>query len=101
MACLRLLVSVAYAGETRSLFDLEMDGPTQSPEAAEIFPDGAILSVRITGNHWDCGELEYSSGPAMVPYHVNSPADWVGLESSLLGGDKVEKVPVDTNGLPA
>jgi hypothetical protein len=39
----------AYAGETRSLFSLEMDGPNQSHEGGGYFEDGAIVTVRITG----------------------------------------------------
>jgi len=39
----------AYAGETRNLFGLEMDGPEQSHEGGGSFDDGAIIDVRITG----------------------------------------------------
>ena len=44
----------AYAGETRNLFGLEMDGPTQSHEGGGSFDDGAIIDVRITGTRGDC-----------------------------------------------
>jgi hypothetical protein len=39
----------AYAGETRNLFGLEMDGPDQSHQGGGYFEDGAIVTVRITG----------------------------------------------------
>ncbi len=39
----------AHAGETRNLFGLEMDGPTQSQEGGGSFDDGAIVTVSITG----------------------------------------------------
>ena len=87
----------AYAGETRNLFRLEMDGPTQSHEGGGEFSDGATLTVRITGV---TGVIEdWGLRPGQPWYLIKStPEDWVKQESFLLGGDKVEKVPVTTNG---
>ena len=60
----------AYAGETRSLFGLEMDGPTQSQEGGGSFDDGAIIEVQITGTsgtveNWNIkpGVLGFADGP--------------------------------------
>ena len=39
----------AYAGETRTLFGLEMDGPDQSQDGGGDFSDGAIIGVQVTG----------------------------------------------------
>ena len=38
----------AFAGETRDLFGLEMDGPSQSKDGGGSFDDGVIVVVRIT-----------------------------------------------------
>ncbi len=87
----------AYAGETRNLLNLEMDGPSQSLEAGGDFADGAIVTMRITGTSAIVEDWNIRQDHSW--YLVNSsPSDWVKLESSSFGGDKVEKVPVDTNG---
>jgi hypothetical protein len=87
----------AYAGETRTLFDLEMDGPTQSHEGGGSFDDGAIIDVRITGTGGSVEDWNFS--PGRSPYVTNStPSDWVRLHSSPGGGDGVQTMAVDTNG---
>lgn len=87
----------AYAGETRNLFSLGMEGPTQSQEGGGDFADGATVTLRITGTS---GIVEnWNIRPGQPWFLIKStPADWVRLESSLLGGDRVEKIPVDING---
>jgi hypothetical protein len=85
-----------YAGETRNLFTLEMDGPTQSHEGGGSFDDGVVVAVRITGT----GGIveEWGLRPKQPWYLITStPAEWVKRESSLFGGDIVETVPVNTN----
>ena len=65
----------AYAGETRNLFDLEMDCPDQSHEGGGYFEDGAIISVEArtfcnadeVGNLFKCEQLALGTsadGPA-------------------------------------
>ncbi len=89
--------AAAFAGETRNLFNMEMDGPTQSPEGGGDFADGAIVTLRITGTSGIVENWNIRPGQSWF-LMKQTPADWVRVESSLLGGDKVEKVPVDTNG---
>ena len=87
----------AYAGETRSLFGLEMDGPDQSHEGGGSFDDGAIVDVRITGTS---GVIEDWNIRPNRPWYLlrSTPADWVELNSSPFSGDGVEKIAIDTNG---
>ena len=87
----------AYAGETRVLFSLEMDGPEQSHEGGGDFEDGAIIDMQVTGTS---GNVESWNITPTRPWYLlsSSPADWVQLNSSALGGDKAQTVTVDTNG---
>jgi len=87
---------LAYAGETRSLFGLEMDGPTQSQERGGSFDDGAIIEVQITGTS---GTVEnWNIKPGGPRYLLQSaPSDWVKLHTSLGPGDGLKRVVVDTN----
>ena len=86
-----------YAGETRNLFGLEMDGSDQSHEGGGSFDDGAIIDVRITGTS---GTIEdWNIRPDRPWYLLQSiPTDWVKLHSSPGSGDGTERVAVDTNG---
>lgn len=87
----------AYAGETRSLFGLEMDGPTQSEDGGGSFDDGAIIEVEITGTS---GTVEdWNMKPGGSWYLVQSaPSDWVKAQTSLGAGDGLKTVAVDANG---
>lgn len=87
----------AYAGETRNLFSLEMDGPTQSHEGGGYFEDGAIITVRITGTS---GSVEDWNILPNRPWYLlrSTPSDWVKLHSSPFSGDGVEKIAINTNG---
>jgi hypothetical protein len=86
----------AYAGETRTLFGLEMDGPTQSHEGGGSFDDGAIIDVRITGTS---GVIEDWNIKPGGPWYLlpSTPSDWVKLHTSLSLGDGLKRVAVDTN----
>jgi hypothetical protein len=86
-----------YAGETRNLFGLEMDGPTQSQDGGGSFDDGAIIDVRITGTS---GTVEdWNIKPGGPSYLLQSaPSDWVKVHTSLGPGDSLKRVAVDTNG---
>ena len=86
----------AYAGETRSLFGLEMDGPTQSQEGGGSFDDGAIIEVQITGTS---GTVENWNIKPGGPWDLlqSTPSDWVKLHTSLGPGDGLKRVAVDTN----
>jgi len=82
----------AYAGETRSLFGLEMDGPTQSQEGGGSFDDGAIIDVRITGTSGTVEDWNIKPGGRQ-----SAPSDWVKLQTSIGPGDGLKRVAVDTN----
>src|ERR1700726_3959659 len=86
----------AYAGETRNLFGLEMDGPTQSHEGGGSFDDGTIVDVRITGTS---GTVEDWNIKPSGPWYLlqSTPSDWVKLHTSLGPGDGLKRVTVDTN----
>ena len=86
----------ARAGETRSLFGLEMDGPTQSQEGGGSFDDGAIIEVQITGTS---GTVENWNIKPGGPWYLlqSTPSDWVKLHTSLGPGDGLKRVAVDTN----
>jgi hypothetical protein len=87
----------AYAGETRNLFSLEMDGPTQSHEGGGSFDDGASVTVRITGTSG--GVEDWNIRPNRPWYLLQStPSEWVKLHSSPGSGDGVKRVAVNTNG---
>ena len=87
----------AYAGETRNLFGLEMEGPTQSQDGGGSFDDGAIIDVRITGTSGTVEDWNIKPGG---PWYLlqSAPSDWVKLHTSLGPGDGLKRVAVDTNG---
>lgn len=87
----------AYAGETRILMNLEKDGPTQSDEGGGDFSDGAIITIRITGTTAVLEDWTISPGKPWS-IHTSTPAAWIAQESSFLGGDKINKIPITTNG---
>lgn len=88
--------SPAYAGETRTLFGLERDGPDQSHDGGGDFSDGAMIDVQITGT---TGNVEDWSGPDPWTLRSSTPADWMKLNSSLLGdGGGARTLAIDTNG---
>ena len=92
--------SPGYAGETRSLFGLEMEGPDQSQEEAGDggdFGDGAIITVSITGTTGVVEDWHMAPGRPWYLLH-STPSDWLKRQSATIGGDKVEKVAIDTNG---
>ena len=86
----------AFAGETRNLFGLEMDGPDQSHEGGGSFDDGAIIDVRITGTSGTVEDWNIKPGG---PWYLlqSTPSDWVKLHTSLGPGDGLKRVAVDTN----
>jgi hypothetical protein len=86
----------AHAGETRGLFGLEIDGPTQSPDGGGSFDDGAIVTVSISGAS---GVIEdWNMKPDSSWYlRQSTPSDWVKRLTSIGAGDGLKKVPVDTN----
>jgi hypothetical protein len=86
-----------YAGETRSLFGLEMDGPTQSQEGGGSFDDGAIIDVRITGTSGTVEDWNIKSGGTWYLLQ-SAPSDWVKLHTSIGPGDGLKREVVDTNG---
>lgn len=89
----------AYAGETRTLFDLEMDGPGQSQEGGGDFEDGAIIGAQITGTAGVVENWNMTRDRPARPYlQTSTPADWVKLHTSVFSGDRVESVAIDTNG---
>jgi hypothetical protein len=89
--------SPAYAGETRDLFGLEMDGPTQSQDGGGSFDDGAIVMVRITGTSGIVEDWNIKPGGPSYLSH-STPSDWVKLQTSLGPGDGLIRAAVDTNG---
>lgn len=89
----------AYAGQDRSLFNLEMDGPSQSEEGGGDFEDGAIITVQITGTKGAVENWDVTPGrPHRYYLRTSTPVDWIKLQSSVFSGDKVESVAVGTNG---
>jgi hypothetical protein len=86
----------AYAGETRTLFGLEMDGPTQSQEGGGSFDDGAIIEVQITGTSGVVEDWNIQPGGSWY-LHQSTPSDWVKLHTSLGPGSGLKRVAVDTN----
>jgi hypothetical protein len=87
----------AYAGETRSLFNLEMDGPDQSHQGGGYFEDGAIITVRITGT---AGTVEDWNVTPTRPWFIRrtTPSSWLRLHTPPIGGDDVQKAAIDANG---
>jgi hypothetical protein len=87
----------ALAGETRDLFSLEKEGPTQSQDGGGSFDDGAIVEVQITGTS---GTVEdWNMKPDGQWYlRQSAPSDWVKLHTSFGPGDGLKRVAVDANG---
>lgn len=87
----------AYAGETRNLFDLEMDGPNQPDEGGGDFEDGAVVTVKITGTS---GIVESFTLTPTRPWYLitSTPAEWLNMEASPFGGNHVEHITVAANG---
>jgi hypothetical protein len=87
----------AYAGDTRNLFGLEIDGPTQSQDGGGSFDDGAIIDVRITGTSGTVEDWNIKSGG---PWYLlqSAPSDWVKLHTSSGPGAGLKRVAVDANG---
>jgi hypothetical protein len=87
----------AYAGETRNLFDLEMDGANQPDEGGGDFEDGAVVTIKITGTS---GVVESFTLTPTRPWYLitTTPAEWLKTESSLFGGNHVEHIAMTTNG---
>lgn len=88
--------SPEYAGETRTLFAMEMEGPSQSREGGGDFSDGAIIDVQITGTSGNVESWTFPQGRWSLK--TSTPADWVKQHSSLRAGDQSEIVAIDTNG---
>jgi len=86
----------AYSGETRTLFGLEMDGPTQSQDGGGSFDDGAISEVQITGTSGAVEDWNIKPGGAWY-LQQSAPSDWVKLHTSLGPGDGLKRVAVDAN----
>ena len=74
----------AYDGETRNLFGLEMDGPTQSHEGGGSFDDGAIIDVRITGTS---GSVE--------DWNITPDRPWYLLHSAATASKKWPSIRTD------
>lgn len=87
----------ALAGETRDLFGLEKDGPTQSQDGGGSFDDGVIVQVQITGTS---GTVEdWNMKPDNSWYlRRSAPSDWVKLQTSSGPGDGLKTVAVNANG---
>lgn len=81
----------AHAEETRSLFGLEMEGPTQSRDGGGSFDDGAIIDVRITGTSGIVEDSNIKPGPS-------TPSEWVKRQTSLGPGNGLKTMAVDANG---
>lgn len=86
-----------YAGETRNLFDLEMDGADQPDEGGGDFEDGAVVVVKITGTS---GIVESWTLTSTRPWYLitSTPAEWLKMEASPFGGNHVEHITLVTNG---
>jgi hypothetical protein len=87
----------ADGGETRDLFGLEMDGPTQSQDGGGSFDDGAIVDVRVTGTSGTVEDRNIKPGGSWYLLQ-SAPSDWVKVQTSLGPGDGLKRVAVDTNG---
>ena len=87
----------AYAGETRDLFGLEKEGPTQSEDGGGSFDDGAIVKVQITGTSGTVEDWNMKHGSQWY-LRQSAPSDWVKLHTSSGPGDGLKRVAVDANG---
>jgi len=88
-----------YAGETRALFGLEMDGPDQPQGGGGDFGDGAIIQVQVTGAGGNVEDWNMRRDNSWY-LRTSTPADWVKDTSSRLSddGNGAETVALDTNG---
>jgi hypothetical protein len=87
----------ALAGETRDLFGLEMEGPTQSQDGEGSFDDGAIVEVQITGTRGTVEDWNRKPGGQWY-LRQSAPSDWVKLHTSSGPGAGLKRVAVDANG---
>ncbi|HTR48538.1 MAG TPA: hypothetical protein VMM16_14245 [Verrucomicrobiae bacterium] len=87
----------AYAGETRTLFGLEMDGPSQSKDGGGSFDDGVIVVVQITGASGTVEDWNMKPGGQWY-LRQSAPSDWVKLHTSSGPGAGLKRVAVDANG---
>jgi hypothetical protein len=87
----------AYAGENRDLFDLEMDGPTQSEDGGGSFDDGVIVGVQITGTSGTVEDWNMKPGGQWY-LRQSAPSDWVKLHTTSGPGAGLKRVAVDANG---
>jgi len=86
-----------YAGETRNLFRLEIEGADQPREGGGDFEDGAVVDVKVTGTN---GVLEtWGLKPGQPWYLITStPEEWLKSESTMFGGNHLEFISIETNG---
>lgn len=87
----------ALAGDTRDLFALEKEGPTQSQDGGGSFDDGAIVQVQITGTSGTVEEWDMKAGGTRY-LRQSAPSDWVKRHTSSGPGGGLDTVPVDANG---
>lgn len=89
--------AAAYAGETRNLFSLEIEGADQPREGGGDFEDGAVVTVKVTGTN---GILEsWGLKPGQPWYLITStPEEWLKMQSSLFGGNHLEFITIGENG---
>jgi hypothetical protein len=87
----------ALAGETRDLFGLEMEGPTQSQDGGGPFDDGAIVGVQITGTSGTVEDWNMKPGGQWY-LRQSALSDWVKLHTSSGPGAGLKRVAVDANG---
>jgi hypothetical protein len=87
----------ANAGETRDLFSLEKDGPTQSEDGGGSFDDGVIIGVGITGTSGIVEDWNMRPGGQWY-LRQSAPSDWVKLHTSSGPGGGLKRVAVDANG---
>jgi len=87
----------AFAGETRDLFGLEMDGPSQSKDGGGSFDDGVIVDVQITGTSGTVEDWNMKPGGQWY-LRQSAPSDWVKLHTSSGPGAGLKRVAVDANG---
>jgi len=86
-----------YAGETRNLFNLEIEGADQPREGGGDFEDGAVVDLKVTGTN---GVLEtWGLKPGQPWYLITStPEEWLKSESTMFGGNHLEFISIETNG---
>lgn len=86
-----------YAGETRTLFSLEMDGPGQSEEGGGDFQDGAVVTVRITGTKavFESWTIKPGNQWILITWTLEK---WLEVQSTPWAGNHIEKAAIGTNG---